>query len=266
MIVSDPIATDESAPDRPAERSPSTPPARTRRAERPTSTPPARTRRAARPETTRRRLLDAGRRLFCELGPHAVTSHAIAAEAGYAAGTFYLHFKDKLSLFQELAEEAAADLDRRLRSAFDRRDCSTPELVELQAEVLVGFAEEQRELIRIMFHPGGETGAIGAGILERLARGVSARRREAAADGSVDPRFDPDVVAQAVVGMWAHVLAWWATDPSRATREAIVRTLTEIQLHGSRGRRPAPRDAATDSNDAHSTAGVPGTPQGEPSR
>jgi AcrR family transcriptional regulator len=246
MIVSEPTAREE----RPTENE--SPPLSTGR------------RRAGGPEATRQRLLDAGRRLFGAFGPHAVTSHAIAAEAGYAAGTFYLHFKDKLSLFQELAEEAAADLERRLRAAFDRRDWNTAELVETQAEVLVGFAEEQRELIRIMFHPGSETGAIGAGILERLARGVSARRREAAAGGTIDDRFDPDVVAQAVVGMWAHVLAWWATDPSRASREAIVRTLTEIQLHGSRGPGLRPHDADPDSKDAPSTASR--AVQGEPSR
>jgi AcrR family transcriptional regulator len=189
--------------------------------------------RAPRSQATRRRLLDAGRALFCEHGPHGVTSHMIAAHAGYASGTFYLHFKDKLSLFRELAEEAAIDLEARLRSVGG--DASDPTaLVRAQAEALVGFAEDQRELLRVVFHPGGETGEIGAGILERLARGVSARRREAVADGRARDCFDSDVLAQAVVGMWAHVLAWWAEDPSRASRDSIVQTLTHFQLHGNR--------------------------------
>ncbi len=189
--------------------------------------------RAPRSEATRRRLLDAGRSLFAELGPHAVTSHAIAASAGYASGTFYLHFKDKLALFQELAEEAAVELERRLRVVSEGK-VDPIEIVQGQAEALVGFAEDQRDLLRIVFHPGGESGDIGAQILERLARGVSARRREAVADGRAQDCFDSDVLAQAVVGMWAHVLAWWAEDPTRATRESIIRTLTHFQLHGSR--------------------------------
>ena len=190
-------------------------------------------RRVPRSQTTRRRLLDAGRELFAELGPHAVTSHAIAEQAGYASGTFYLHFKDKLALFRELAEEAAIELEMRLHAvAEDKTD--PVEIVQSQAEALVGFAEDQRELLRIVFHPSAETGEIGSRILERLARGVSARRREAVAAGRAPDCFDSDVLAQAIVGMWAHVLAWWAEDPSRASRDAIVRTLTHFQLHGNR--------------------------------
>jgi AcrR family transcriptional regulator len=186
-----------------------------------------------RTEETRRRLLEAGRELFAEHGPREVTSHAIAAKAGYAAGTFYLHFKDKLALFRELAEDAASELEKRLRAlASDETDPHT--IVQTQAEVLVGFAEDQRDLLRIMFHPGSEAAGIGSGILERLAEGVSHRRREAIAAGRVGDCFDSDVLAQAIVGMWAHVLAWWAEDPSRASRDAIVKTLTHFQLHGNR--------------------------------
>ncbi len=190
-------------------------------------------RRAPRSEATRQRLLEAGRELFAEHGPIEVTSHAIAARAGYASGTFYLHFKDKVALFRELAENAARELEDRLRElADDETDPYT--IMKTQAEVLVGFAEDQRQLLRIMFHPGSEVASIGAGILERLAGGVSQRRREAVAAGLAQDCFDSDVLAQAIVGMWAHVLAWWAEDPSRSSREAIINTLTHFQLHGNR--------------------------------
>ena len=189
--------------------------------------------------TTRQRLVDAAIGLFAERGPHAVTSHAIAEHAGYASGTFYLHFKDKLALFRELAEEAASELEMRLHHVVE--EVTDPiGIVQAQAEALVGFAEDQRELLRIVFHPGGETGEVGSRILERLARGVSARRREAVADGRARDCFDPDVLAQAIVGMWAHVLAWWAEDPSRASRDEIVRTLTHFQLHGNRAAADVP--------------------------
>jgi len=195
--------------------------------------------RVPRSQATRRRLLDAGLGLFAELGPHAVTSHQIAEQAGYASGTFYLHFKDKLALFRELAEEAAVELETRLHQVVE--EVADPiEIVQSQAQALVGFAEDRRELLRIVFHPGGETGEVGARILERLARGVSDRRREAVADGRASDCFDSDVLAQAIVGMWAHVLAWWADDPTRASRDEIVRTLTHFQLHGNRAEADVP--------------------------
>lgn len=192
-----------------------------------------RSRRPPRTAETRMRLVEAGRTLFAAQGPHAVTSHAIAAHAGFAAGTFYLHFKDKQALFLELAENAASELEDRLqRVATEQSD--PVEIMRSQAEALVGFAEEQRDLIRIIFHPGGEAASIGSGILERLASGVSERRREALADGRAMDCFENNVLAQAVVGMWAHVLAWWAEDPNRASRESIVQTLTHFQVHGNR--------------------------------
>lgn len=190
-------------------------------------------RREVRAQATRSRFLEAGRRLFAEHGLAGVTSHAIAEEAGYAAGTFYLHFKDKQALFDELAEEAAQDLERRLVAVMAEKS-EIADIAYAQADALVSFADEQRELLLIAFHRGSESGDVGARILQRLAEGVSSRRREFAASGESDPAFDPDVLAQAIVGMWAQVLLWWAEDPSRARREDVIRTMTRLQLFGSR--------------------------------
>ncbi len=213
------------------------------------STPEPPVTRRPRTERTRRRLLDAGRTLFAQRGPAGVTSHEIAAEAGFAAGTFYLHFKHKGELFQELTDQAASELEARLVAAAaagpDPRS-----IVEAQAEALVGFADDHRELFRIVFTPGGEGAEAGSRVLERLARGVSARRRAAVARGQAWECLDSDVLAQAIVGMWVRVLSWWVDDPSRATRAEIVRTLSHFQLHGNRpaGERlacsPATRRAA----------------------
>lgn len=184
-----------------------------------------------RKQKTRRRLLDAGLSLFAEHGPRAVTSHAIAAEAGFASGTFYLHFKDKLELFAELAEEAANEVEDRLLDVSSSK--SEPEDVAYAlADALVAFAHERLDLLRIVFHPEAESSEVATRVLGRLADGVSSRRREAVASGLAEGSIHPDVIAQAIVGMWARVLAWWAEDPSRASREDLVQTLTHIQLHG----------------------------------
>lgn len=188
-----------------------------------------------RTERTRQRLLEAGRTLFAKHGADGVTSHAIAAEAGYAAGTFYLHFKHKQALFQELVDEAVSGLEARLAAVAEASAADPRLLVEAQSEALVGFAEDHRELFRIVFGPGGRSSDTGARVLERLARGVSARRRAAVSRGHAYDCLDADVVAQALVGMWVQVLGWWVEDPSRASRADLVRTLTHLQLHGSRG-------------------------------
>ena len=58
---------------------------------------------------TRNRILASGTALFARRGLHEVTSHDIASEAGVAAGTFYLHFPDKQTLFREIAAEICAN-------------------------------------------------------------------------------------------------------------------------------------------------------------
>ena len=51
------------------------------------------------PEQTRERLIVAASSLFNRFGYHQTDSNTIAREAGYAAGTFYKHFRDKREVF-----------------------------------------------------------------------------------------------------------------------------------------------------------------------
>jgi AcrR family transcriptional regulator len=57
-----------------------------------------------RPNETRRALIEAAARIFNSDGFHGTDSNRIAREAGYAPGTFYVHFADKLAIFLEVYE------------------------------------------------------------------------------------------------------------------------------------------------------------------
>jgi AcrR family transcriptional regulator len=181
---------------------------------------------------TRERLLAAGRELFAERGLHGVTSHDIAARAGVAAGTFYLHFQDKRALLRVIAAETIAllraRLDRATRSARGAR-----EGVPAFSEALLAFAEEHRDRVRILFSRDGDAAAVEADVLSELAAWVAEARRARIAGGEMPAALDPDVLSQALVGMLARVVAWWVEDPRRASRETVARTLTRIQLSGT---------------------------------
>jgi AcrR family transcriptional regulator len=56
------------------------------------------------PSQTRERLIAAAGTLFNRAGYHGTDSNRIAKEAGYAAGTFYKHFKDKREAFLAVYE------------------------------------------------------------------------------------------------------------------------------------------------------------------
>src|SRR5580692_245480 len=54
------------------------------------------------PDKTRRALIEAAARIFNSAGYHGTDSNRIAREAGYAPGTFYVHFADKREIFLEV--------------------------------------------------------------------------------------------------------------------------------------------------------------------
>jgi AcrR family transcriptional regulator len=56
------------------------------------------------PVETRRALIEAAAGIFNSAGYHGTDSNRIAREAGYAPGTFYVHFPDKLAIFLEVYE------------------------------------------------------------------------------------------------------------------------------------------------------------------
>ena len=184
---------------------------------------------------TRARLLESGRKLFAERGLHGVTSHDIAAGAGVAAGTFYLHFKGKEALFRVIADETIEVLRERLLAA--THDAASPrEGVPDFVEALVDFAEENRDLVRILFSRDAEAAGIEADVLNELAATIAENRRGRIARGEQPPDLDPEVLSQALVGLLARVIAWWVEDPRRATRETVIDTLTRIQLSGTHPR------------------------------
>ncbi|HXZ84055.1 MAG TPA: helix-turn-helix domain-containing protein, partial [Myxococcota bacterium] len=180
---------------------------------------------------TRARLRASGQKLLAERGLHAVTSHEIASAAGVAAGTFYLHFKDKEELFRELVFDAIGELLQRFETAVRPLREQLEAAARARAEVLLAFAEEHSELVRLAFGRGAEAASVGADALDQLAAKLERDLREQGQGAGLHP----SVTAQAIVGMWARVVCWWAEAPGRAPRAAVLETMVALQLSGIRG-------------------------------
>jgi TetR/AcrR family transcriptional regulator len=65
----------------------------------------------------REAILQAARKIFARDGLEGATLRAIAAEAGIAVGTVYLHYPAKEALYAELLAGSLADLQKHLREA-----------------------------------------------------------------------------------------------------------------------------------------------------
>ena len=195
---------------------------------------------------TRHRLISAGTELFAKRGIHEVTTAQIARHAGVATGTFYLHFSDKHALFQELVFAALADLRAQQEEAVAGRAPGEDEL-EVRIEALVRFTEAQRDLIRVVFARGPESGRVTEEIHDRVARGLEARLAERVAAEGLP--LHPGAAAQARAATLIRVIAWWAEDPTRATRAEIVQTLVHLEPGRSVAAESSSLSAATDSTD-----------------
>lgn len=84
-------------------------------------------------ERTRRKLLDAAEEVFAAVGYHDASIVKITEAADVAQGTFYLYFKNKRQIF----DEVVADLNQRVRHAMS--DAARGATTRLEAERL-GFA------------------------------------------------------------------------------------------------------------------------------
>ena len=176
---------------------------------------------------TRRRLLEAGTALFAENGLHGVTSAQIARHARVATGTFYLHFADKEALFHEIAFAALAELRARQERASAGVALGSREYLRLRTEELIAFAAEKRELIRMVFgraESAGLADEVREAVVPEIQRWLERRARE----GVAPPDLHPAVAAQAHAAVLTRVIAWWATDPTRASREQVVETLLRL--------------------------------------
>ncbi|MEO2166527.1 MAG: hypothetical protein ABGY42_00115 [bacterium] len=78
-----------------------------------------------------------------------------------------------------------------------------------------------------------EAAAVESDLLDQLAANIAAARKRRIESGEIPAHLDPAVVSQALGGMWARVIAWWAEDPTRIDRERVIETLVHIQLNGT---------------------------------
>jgi len=115
---------------------------------------------ARRRRETEARLLDAALEVFCVRGYDAATTAEMARAADVAAGTFYLHFRDKRAAFERLAREAAHDLLARWRAAM-RPGMRVAERVALGLRLAAEFWRADLRRARLLLEGGPSFGSEG---------------------------------------------------------------------------------------------------------
>ncbi|MCR9220430.1 MAG: TetR/AcrR family transcriptional regulator [Alphaproteobacteria bacterium] len=221
-----------------------------------------------RSERTRLAILAATARLLGRMSPAALTISAVAAEAGVAHGTVYLHARDGRALLEATAEGFAHFIRDHLAAV---RDGAAGEPVRVLATTrrYVALFRENSGLMRCLTQ-AGESGAAESGAAEseaaeseagekgagetsaggfratfhalnrdwngRAAHAIQRRRRAA---GRSDDPDDALQTAYALGGMVDEFLAqlYLRRDPALAAvasdEEAVARLLTRLWLAGA---------------------------------
>ena len=200
---------------------------------------PATTARERSRADSRRRLLDAAVEVFADKGVGSAKATDIAARAGVAVGTLYLHFGDKDGISRAVALDALAELRTRLRAAVERAHPTVQEAARAHAKALVDFVADPGKRGRLLF--AGDAPGLRGDVLDAMAAAQEAHLLERRGDGYFRDDIDAAIAAQALVGMQSRVLTWWIENPARASRAKIIDTLAKLRLSGIHGSGGEPR-------------------------
>jgi AcrR family transcriptional regulator len=109
------------------------------------------TRQTDRARATRRKLLNAAKRIFAQQGFEAARLEDIAAGAGYTRGAFYANFKSKEDIFFALFEEWVRERIESLSSAVRRHADPADKLVALRTHYAELATDRRLVLISMEF-------------------------------------------------------------------------------------------------------------------
>lgn len=178
---------------------------------------------------TRQDLLSAARRVLSRHGFHRTKIIDIAGEAGIAVGTFYLYYPTKEALFLEMVEDAVhllkADIDR-----LESPSADPIQRARAGCETFLRFAQENRDLFRIVFGHGVTFHGVAHRAQELFVSGVAANLAAGMRAGVFRPNR-PDVVAQAFTGMLLQVVSWWIEQENVPVSE-VTESLLEFAFRG----------------------------------
>jgi AcrR family transcriptional regulator len=174
---------------------------------------------------TRQRLLEAAEEVFAQVGYHDASIVKITEAAGVAMGTFYLYFRGKKEIFDELL----IDLNRRVRHAMS--EASSQGGTRLEQELLgfrafFRFIAEHPGLYRVIRQAEFVSPEMLRYHYEKLSAGYVEGLRAAAERGEVG-EIDPEVTAWALMAAGELIGMRWILWDERD--EMPPRVLEELE-------------------------------------
>jgi AcrR family transcriptional regulator len=185
----------------------------------------------------RERLMSAAYELIRDHGFPELRIEEIVERAGLSVGTFYLYFDSKADLFVALVTEYTEQLRSRIQAAYESEG-PIARRISRGLEVYLDFIEENEKGF-LYFARAADSMNTSVGRLSAWALGVHAANlqpllEEAMATGQMKP-LDPELTAQALIGLTQHMAAYWLENRDKFSRGQIrdfLVTATAMTLVG----------------------------------
>lgn len=171
----------------------------------------------------RARLMDAAIDVLKEHGFPALRIEEIVERAGLSVGTFYLYFDSKADLFVAMVTEYTQRLIDRISKAYEGDDHVAVRMSR-GLEAYLDFVEEYEKgfLYFVSAADNIETsvGRLSTWVFQQHAAILQPLVEKAQADGDMK-KMDPELVAQALLGLAQHMAAFWLQHRERLPREKL---------------------------------------------
>jgi AcrR family transcriptional regulator len=181
----------------------------------------------------RRKLLEAASELILEHGMPALRVEDVARRAGLSVGTFYLYFASKDELFAHLVVEYTERLRERMRASY-AGDAPLLERFARSLDAYLDFAAENANGF-LHFRDAGairtESGRLASWVLDQHARDLRPLLEQGMAAGEFRPD-DPELAAQALVGLIQHMAAFWLEHREACSQDDLKRFLLALTGRG----------------------------------
>lgn len=184
-------------------------------------------------------LLEAAREVFSRRGYHEATIGDITAEAGVGKGTFYLYFRGKEELFQEVVKDGVRRLRRALGASVGGID-DPEERVRKAVPVIFDFCRAEAGLYLVIFREAALIEMQDPGkyddFYQPLVRDFRSVIEEGVRRGDFSVR-NPEVVAYGMIGLMSSLIYHWLLTEARGAApsgypEEMVETLADFCCRG----------------------------------
>lgn len=226
----------------------------------------------------RRKLLQAARATFAEVGVDAARVEDVTHAAGLSKGAFYLHFESKEAAFAELVagffavlDEMVAEHHERLAELRGRLGAPTPAdwrgltprlraYAQLDHENTVRVLRtlwRHRDMLGCILEASGPRGHLVERFFEVSRQTLSQQLEEAMGQGGLRDDLDRDLVSELLIGMYVQLGRRMVRATERPDFEAWARTVNVLVVEGLAVRAPG---VATTASIDHAPVSDPSLP------